>query len=154
VEPGAAGDQDGAPPWAREVPSHGEAVLVAPASDLELVAGEAHEQAVHVIAYLLADEGGGIVPRDRPVVGLPALRIADYGLELHHCSHRGGRLKMGADKNLLFARVLPAACLVHTAVRPVANTTILPTEWIAEATCALATCVQGGAGARIAPDGR
>ena len=69
-------------PW--DVPPHGEAVLVAPACDRQLVAGKANEEAVDLLAEFASDEGVRELSRDVPLVCLPALRVGNDSFELGH----------------------------------------------------------------------
>src|SRR2546425_3130166 len=71
-------------PRTREIPAHGEPVLVAPPRDRHLVSGQADVEAVNLLANLAADEGVRELPRDVPLVRLPALRVGDDGFELCH----------------------------------------------------------------------
>src|SRR5206468_7303411 len=82
VESDPAAHEQALPPRPRQGVPHGEAVLAAAPSDLELVSRQPDVQPVEVLAELLADKGVRIVPCDVPLVRLPALRIRDDRFEL------------------------------------------------------------------------
>src|SRR5439155_727699 len=97
MEPDAPADQEALPPRPRQVGPHREAVLVAPSSDLELVAGQADVQAVEVVAELLADQGVGVMPGDIPLVRFAVLRIRDDRLEFRQRAPTEGIRPCGAS---------------------------------------------------------
>src|SRR5581483_2351124 len=88
VVPGAVadglGDEELLAGGAADLGAHGDAVLVRAAGDLHLVAGQAQEHAVDLVADLLADEDVRVLARDRQLVALAVARVGDDHLEINH----------------------------------------------------------------------
>ena len=65
-------------------PSHGEARLVAATGHHQLVAWQAHKDAIDLIFDALPNDGIGVMARDLPLVRLACLRVSNDRLEFDH----------------------------------------------------------------------
>src|SRR4030042_5333151 len=89
VEAYALREQELLPSRSWEVLAHREPILVAPARYLELVSGETDEYAVDYAAHPLADQRVGVVARNRGLIRLAILWIADNGFGICQTIHSG-----------------------------------------------------------------